>query len=238
MMKFKPLLLLIALASGLMAGPITQIAPTDMASLSAYLSSTTYIDFSNLTDFDWNTFTPVYPANTIHDDDVTLTFAFSFGGDEYPADFVKFTTPNPSYYRWWNSQPYSQRGANESLPLADPMVDNLRIYFSRPLETFGFEAMPYYATEDGEIAATFHGTSDQTTVTYPMRGYTWADSRIFAAEGGPMNYVDIVLTGDVEFALAGFRYELADEAVVPEPSTYLSLGAGLLGLVALRRRFR
>jgi hypothetical protein len=53
------------------------------------------------------------------------------------------------------------------------------------------------------------------------------------SQRGSSETLPVLFSSDADFAVGAFRYG----QVVPEPLTWLLLGAGLLGLAALRRRF-
>jgi len=76
----------------------------------------------------------------------------------------------------------------------------------------------------------FPATSDSITAV------TWDLNSLFASPGASANLAPggQVVFGSVGFDPAGFS--LVKTALVPEPSTYVLVGTGLLGLLGLRRR--
>lgn len=192
-----------------LAGPFTPISSPD----AAYLAATTYLDFSGY---------PLYSDYTSISDGV-LTVTFST-----PMFYVGYAPGGG--WETWSAAPDSQRGSGDTLPiLYSNWETSVRVSLSSPVLIFGFEAEPnpggVYA-----MTASFYDAGDNLlgTITRDVDGYDGA--RLFAASVDPIMFIDF--SSDVDFGVAAFRYG----QVVPEPSTWLLLGAGLLGLAALRRR--
>lgn len=192
-----------------LAGPFTPISSPD----AGYLASTTYIDFSGY---------PLYSDYTSISDGV-LTVTFST-----PVFYVGYTPGGG--WATWSEAPYSQRGSGDTLPvLFSNWETSLRMSLSSPVLAFGFEAEPNPGAVYSMTASFYdQGNNLLGTITRDVDGL--AGARLFAASMDPIMFVDF--TSDVDFGVAAFRYG----QVVPEPATWLLLGAGFLGLAALRRR--
>jgi hypothetical protein len=230
---------LVVLASifcfGAGASIVEPINPTDMAELNAYLGDTTYIDFSALTEFDYNTFGPMY--GSVGDGNVTLTFS---------GTGAKFTVPDTWGPFWAGGDmvtpPYpegfciggfcSQFDGSVPLPVLFGFFDSshpLTIALSgSPVDKFGLEVGSFI----GSVTATFYGTSSTLPIT--VNSPEQHQSRIVAADFDGEEILQVVLTTTDDWgpAVGAFRYE---ESPVPEPMTGILLGVGLLAMGAIRR---
>jgi hypothetical protein len=126
----------------------------------------------------------------------------------------------------WGVAPNSERpDADAALPVLGPYnpffnpkapwnvssnwfgLPNLTMVLSRPVWTFGFEAMP---DDVGTITATFY-TASSASLTIAMPAMDYPQSRIFAATGAPIVKVAITLTSAdyPDFMIGAFRYALS-----------------------------
>ncbi|MGD0497240.1 MAG: SBBP repeat-containing protein [Bryobacteraceae bacterium] len=199
---------------------LTQIAPADAGALTAYLNSTSYIDFSALPDTDmtasnWRTYW------TVGDASLTMSFFTVYQGVAYLQDAGKFTAPGPWFASpydatvsptglSWNMWPQSQRTSDKTLPVLDHGAPYVIIALSRPVLTFGFEAEPPFS-QSATITAVFqHNGSPDLSVSYGSLT-SKGGSRIFAATGGGITGVAIS-TDDYYFLIGAFRYTLPGAA--------------------------
>jgi hypothetical protein len=176
-----------------------------------YLAATHYIDFP-------------YDAGAIdYITDGTETVSFST---------TMYTAGAPGYgWATWSEAPYSQRLAGETLPVATTGDQWVLFSLSKPASIFGFEAEPN-SFDDFDMTAYFYDTSAGYLgrIDRTVAGYYGA--RLFAASEIPIGYVYFGTDGaSGGWAVGAFRYS------TPEPSVLLLLGAGLIGLVGLRRKF-
>ncbi len=211
------MLLLLTLLAGLPAftGPFTAIANPD----ATYLASTTYIDISNLQNFQ--------NYGSISDGVLTVTFNVSMN---------KRTVPNAGWASW-SETPYSQRGPGQPFPvLFSNQATAIWMSLSRPVFVFGFEAEPNPFVEHAMTADFYDaGMNPLGSITRNVHGR--AGARLFAASVDPISLVRF--SSRVDFAVGAFRYSYSETDLIPEPATWLLLGAGLIGLgLAGSRRAR
>lgn len=203
-------LLVVAAVSPLLAGPFTVISNPD----AAYLASTTYIDISGVPDYT--------DLTSITDGILTVSFS---------GPMNKRTAPGVSWATW-SETPYSQRTPGSYLPvLWSNDATSIFMTLSMPVLVFGFEAEPNpFAVYP--MTATFYDAQMQVLGTIPLNVDGNAGARLFAASVDPIMFVDF--SSNADFAVGAFRYGAGE--VVPEPSTWLLLGGGLLALGLVSRR--
>ncbi len=210
------LLGVVALAVSLpvFGGPFTPISSPD----AAYLASTTYIDISGLTQFQ--------DYGSITDGVLTVSFSVSMN---------KRTAPGGGWGTW-SAAPDSQRGPSDTLPvLYSNGATSILMSLSMPVFVFGFEAEPN-PLQVYTMTANFYdsGMNLLGTISRDVNGS--AGARLFAASVDPISFVEF--SSDEDFAVGAFRYSEAGGGVIPEPSTWILLGAGLMGLGLVRARAR
>jgi hypothetical protein len=214
---------------GAAASVLTPVNPTNVGQLNSYLNDTTYIDFSALTDFDWITFSPLY--GSVSDGNVTLSFSLTGAKSTVPDTWgTNWAGGGPSYPEGSCTGGFcSQFDGRGTLPIFFGFLDSqhpLTITLSgTPVSEFGFEVGAYI----GDVTAIFYGaTSTPLTVTATSGDYT--QSRILAAKGDQITKVELTTTDEWGPGVGAFRYD-----PIPEPTTCVLLGAGLLALGAIRR---
>jgi hypothetical protein len=208
----------------------------------AYLAQTTYIDFSAVPD----TTSPDYLSlNSINDGFLTI----GFGSPMYKLSV-------PDSWATWSEYPFSQQPSTVSpLPvlrtdtidldnLPDAYIQSITMTLSHPVNIFGFEAEPDIYDAFYWMTASFYneggtllGKSKRLVVAWEdFPAYTGA--RLFAASStDPIASVQFSIQtiypceDKTPFAVGAFRYS------VPEPTTMLLLGFGLIGLAGFRRKF-
>jgi hypothetical protein len=185
---------------------VSQIQVVDTNSLSAYLSSTRYLDFSSLTesvvqcDINWNCWDAGPDYREVHDGTVQVNFSVT----------EMKVTSDPSAYFWiWNSTPFSQYAAGAKIPVLETANFDSVItitFAGAGVKTFGFEAQPDFG-DFPTITATFYSASSSLPISYSKMSWN-KGSRIFAASGGPFTKVVVSIDDLHDFAIAGIRYSL------------------------------
>ena len=216
--------------------PIANATPADAGSLAAYLSSTTFIDFSRLTDFDWATQGPRY--SSIGDEKLSVSFSSGMSKWTFPPNYGIWSVW-PASQRLDDSAPaqlltplnpvFDPNATDGSPQNAWPFLPAVTMTLSSPARVFGFEAMGEVA-ESKRTTAVFHTTSSDT-LTIASDATSLGHSRIFAAAGagaGLITRVDL-FTDDVDVNVGFFRYALPDstgeETVPPGYSSLASITA-------------
>ncbi|MGC8883647.1 MAG: PEP-CTERM sorting domain-containing protein [Bryobacteraceae bacterium] len=214
MMKTRQLLTV--LCGGFLALPAAGAVFTAIPSPDAsYLASTTYIDFSPLSDF----------ADVSSVTDGLLTLTFSSSGS-------KLTVPGS--WGTWSVAPDSQRQPGDTLPLLFFADTSVSIALSQGVAIFGFEAEPDPFNTFAMTANFYDATSTLLgSISRSVDGYSGA--RLFAAASSPIWRVDFSCDG-CDFAIGAFRYGLegGTETPIPEPASSALLGVGLGSVVLLR----
>jgi hypothetical protein len=162
---------------------------------------------------------------TLSDANLTVTFSTAM---------QKFTVPDS--WTSWNSPPATETSTPRVLSPADFTLTTVTLNFSQPLSIFGLEAEPDAFTQ-GAFPITldfFNGVTLLGTVGRTIDG---SSAALFAASSTtPITSVTLTVNGNsnvpegVDPGIAQIRY-----ALVPEPSTWLMLGAGLLTLLGIQR---
>jgi len=239
-MKTKVLVLAALVCVPAMASLVQVGPPTNVAELNAYLALTpNYIDFS------------LVPNET-------LISSISDGGRavSFDAAMEKDTAgPDLADPWFWNVAPGSMlQNTTDTMGVLESSGSSITMHLSSPVTSFGFEISPM-SSFDALITATFYADEYQSIgTTFTLDHLTWiilndpclndgicqGGSQIVAATGGPIQRVTLSITPhDLEsdtFAVGGFRYGNATVGAVPEPTTSLLIGAGLLLAGVLSRR--
>ena len=143
------------------------------------------------------------------------------------------TTPVFGSWQTWNSPP-----ATES---ATPRVlwtglgsTTLTMTLSAPATIFGFELEPYDYSLYSTTVTFYNGATPVGSITQDVNGDSGA--LLFAAKGVPVPFTSVVVNcSDINgFAIAQLRYNNA----VPIPGALWLFGPGLVGLAAVKRRFK
>ena len=204
---------LLTLAAVFSSSPLRADFVTISQPNSAYLGSTTLVDFTD----------PDYTA---------VGFLFS-GGETLRYDALLEEHTVPDTWNTWNNPPAVETatprvgwtGAYASNPT------ELTISLSIPATTFGFEIGPDLAIPEATTADFYSGSKLVGTIELSPSGDTGA--LLFAATSYTDPFTSVVinnLEGD-DFAIAQQRFE-----AVPEPGTLLLLGIPLAALLVARSR--
>lgn len=176
---------------------------------------------------------------------LAATTRFDIPG-EYDATFTSLTSGSltltfniPGFKRvapgggWatWSAGPESERAADGTLDvLYFGDASKLGMQLSRPVSIFGFEMEPNPLEVKTFNAYFYHQGNLVGSISREVNGDS--GSRLFAFQGT----IDAVqFNGESDFAAGAFRFA---DATVPEPSSVVLTGAGLVALAVVRRRRR
>jgi hypothetical protein len=121
-----------------------------------------------------------------------------------------------------------EEGSNNTV-----LSDVLRFYFIDPNGQANFST-----TSDLADHMIFYSDNADGAEALADTGLPGNLLTVFQDGGGAPEYINPA-TGNTEFLYAGFYHGISDYGTpIPEPSTFLLLGAGLAGLGIIRRRFR
>jgi hypothetical protein len=208
-MRFKLIAALALCASSTLASAQQISSPT-----AGYLAATTRFDI------------PGAPYSSLLNSltSGSLTLTFSIQGE-------KRVTPGSGGWATWSAAPESERAADGTLDVlyfGDATKVNMQL--SRPVSIFGFEMEPDEFGEQTFNAFFYNGDALVGSVSRLVDGN--AGARLFAFQGA----IDRVeFNGTDQFAAGAFRFA---DATVPEPSSLVLTGAGLVALAVVRRRRR
>jgi hypothetical protein len=153
----------------------------------------------------------------------SLTLSFDSPGSKRVAPGYSWAT--------WSAAPESERAAEGTLDaLYFGDASKLRMQLSRPVSIFGFEMEPNPLAVKTFNAYFLYQGNLVGSITREVDGD--AGARLFAFQG---TIDEVQFNGESDFAAGAFRYA---DATVPEPSSVLLTGAGLVALAVARRRRR
>lgn len=180
---------------------------------SAYLSSTTLLDFT--------------------DPDFTLISSLSGGGETLSYDNPLDEQTVPVSWGTWGSPPATET----STPRVGYTEGNstLTITLSNPASTFGLEIEPDFPFVEETTADFYSGSALAGVIDLFPNGDSGA--LLFAGSTTTDPFTSVVITNlaDDDFAIAQQRFTLAS---VPEPASFFLIGSTLLGALVLVRRRR
>jgi PEP-CTERM motif len=161
-------------------------------------------------------------ASTTSISDGAMTVSFSQG-------MTALTVPTG--WATWGSPPFTESATPRVLWTAG---SGLTLTLSSAVNIFGFELQPNLAGLHSFSVAFFDGATLVGTISQDVSGDSGA--RLFAAMTSTNLFDRVVITGE-DFAIAQVRYGTSGPEV-PEPTTMLLLGTGLVGVATKMRKRR
>jgi len=130
----------------------------------------------------------------------------------------------------WNFPPAVETSTPRVLHAVNynDLVTSVSLSFSSQLSTFGFEAEPDPFEVHNITASYYSGALLLDSITRSVQGQ--AGALLFAGTSD-VAFDRVVVTSDIDFAMAQFRYALSSSSPVPEPATwaFMIIGFGAIG---------
>lgn len=178
-----------------------------------YLGSTTLIGISGIPD--------TTSVGSITDGTQTVGFGTAMEKRTYPGSWAT-----------WSSSPFSENPGTVPL-LYSAGATGVTMTLAQETTIFGFEAEPNPFSIHSMTASFYDDASFIGSITLTQVDGS-GGARLFAASD-PGGFDKVVFSTDVDFGSAFFRYAGAPTGV-PEPTTLLLLGLGLIGAAAIKRK--
>ena len=143
------------------------------------------------------------------------------------------TAPITGSWATWALPPYTESGTPRVLeiPGGGTGGTTLTMTLSAPTTTFGFELEPFTYAVYSTTVEFYNGAALVGSIIQAVDGYYGA--RLFAAQADPFTSVVVHCDDTGGFAIAQLRYN-----AVPIPGALWLFGPGLVGLAAVKRRFK